>query len=165
MANKVGKSAKTKKIREPAYYVAKNPRGAKKRYDVCDIEELWEEYKHKCDTNVVTETKYDPMTHETINVEILRPISYTIKGFCAYLYITYSAWQASYANDIFYEDIVDKIKLECEADVRAKFETRQIPTGLAALWMSKYGYAAKNEQEISGGGVPVVIKGEEDLSD
>ena len=37
---------------------------------------------------------------------------------------------------------------ECEIDARRKFETGMIPSQLAGLWMSNYGYSTKTNAEI-----------------
>ena len=50
-----------------------------------------------------------------------------------------------------YSDIVTRIREECEADARRKFELQVIPSQLAGLWMSKYGYTTKVENNLSGG--------------
>ena len=38
---------------------------------------------------------------------------------------------------------------ECEVDARMKFETGQIPTQLAGLWMSNYGYTTKTDNNTN----------------
>ena len=47
--------------------------------------------------------------------------------------------------------VVTRIREECEADARRKFELQVIPSQLAGLWMSKYGYTTKVENNLSGG--------------
>jgi hypothetical protein len=51
---------------------------------------------------------------------------------------------------------------ECEVDAREKFELGIVPTALAALWMSKYGYSVKSESRVEGA-MPVVLV--DDLAD
>ena len=46
--------------------------------------------------------------------------------------------------------IVTRMKEECEVDAREKFELQVIPSQLAGLWMSKYGYTTKTDANISG---------------
>ena len=48
-----------------------------------------------------------------------------------------------------YRDIVTRMRGESEADVRQKFETGTIPTQLSALWMSKFGYATKQQTDVN----------------
>lgn len=42
------------------------------------------------------------------------------------------------------------MKEECEVDARKKFELSIIPSQLAGLWMSKYGYTTKTDTNVSG---------------
>ena len=53
---------------------------------------------------------------------------------------------------------------ECEVDARKKFELQIIPSQLAGLWMSNYGYSMKNDSNIIGS-IPVVISGDDKLED
>jgi len=53
---------------------------------------------------------------------------------------------------------------ECEVDARIKFEVGALPSQLAGLWMSKYGYSTKTDSSVTGA-VPVVISGGEELED
>lgn len=62
-----------------------------------------------------------------------------------------SKFYETYANRKRYGDIVTRIREECEADARKKFELQIIPSQLAGLWMSKYGYTTKVENNLSGG--------------
>ena len=39
---------------------------------------------------------------------------------------------------------------ECEVDARRKFELQIVPSQLAGLWMSKYGYTTKQDTQVSG---------------
>ena len=55
-------------------------------------------------------------------------------------------------------DIVTRMREECETDAREKFEVGAIPTQLAGLWMSKYGYTTKQEAGVE-------VKPSEKLSD
>ena len=129
-----------------------------------EMEKLWDEYKQWCDTQTITKTEFSSRLGEFITAQIPASITYTIIGFCGYIDLTLSAFYDTYKNDPDYSEIVSRMERDCEIDVRRKFEVGAIPTNLAALWMSKHGYSTKNEQEIKGN-VPVVIAGEDDLSE
>jgi hypothetical protein len=45
-----------------------------------------------------------------------------------------------YNGDVVYGDTITRIREECEVDARQKFELGIIPSKLAGLWMSNYGY-------------------------
>ena len=60
--------------------------------------------------------------------------------------------------------MVTRMKEECEVDARSKFELGIIPTQLAGLWMSHYGYTTKIDSNIEVP-MPVIISGGEDLED
>lgn len=128
------------------------------------MEKLWEEYKEICDNKTVKRTEFSQKLGEFVTSEIPSPVSYTVLGFCCYLDMGRSRFYDTYKEDDSYRDIVSRIERECEIDVREKFENKTIPSQLSALWMSKYGYSVKNEQEIKGN-IPVVISGEDDLSE
>ena len=72
-------------------------------------------------------------------------MTYTIEGFCVFAGISRQAFYKDYADNRRYVDIVTRMREECEIDARMKFETGVIPTQLAGLWMSKYGYTTKQE--------------------
>jgi hypothetical protein len=42
------------------------------------------------------------------------------------------------------------MKEECEVDARKKFELGAVPSQLAGLWLSKYGYTTKNDMNLDG---------------
>lgn len=115
---------------------------------------MWEEYKAHCDSYTIkqvvnsTYTNPDGTTTGKSVKEILSPISYTKVGFLAYIGLTRQSFHATYEQDPAYTDIVARIRLECEVDVRAKFETGQINSRLAPLWMSKYGYGTKADASV-----------------
>ena len=46
---------------------------------------------------------------------------------------------------------------ECEVDARTKFEIGAIPSQLAGLWMSNYGYTTKTEAKANVTGTQTVI--------
>ena len=126
--------------------------------------ELWEEFKEDCDNQTVVRTEFSQKLGEFVTDTIPAPISYTVLGFCLFTGINRSQFYETYKNDPEYADIVSRIEFDCEQDVRRKFENKTLPSQLSALWMSKFGYSVKNEQEIKGN-IPVVISGEDDVSE
>lgn len=128
------------------------------------MEELWEEFKDYCDNKTVVRTEFSQKRGEFVSQTVPAPVSYTILGFCNYIGLSRSKFYETYKQDKEFGDIVTCIESECEQDVRDKFENKTIPSQLSALWMSKYGYSVKNEQEIKGN-IPVVISGEDDVSE
>lgn len=131
-----------------------------------ELETKWEEYKRWCDNQEVLTHEFSSKNSEFVTSTLTRCITYTIEGFCAWLHLTRSAFYATYGEDEKYQDIVTRMREECEIDARRKFELRLVPDKLAPLWMSKYGYNTKSENNIDGqiGGLimmPPVIDGEE----
>ena len=141
--------------------------GRHKTFTVEELWEKWQEFKEKCDNNTinnkvntinkVTEGKKTTTVKQDHKQSVRSPISYTIEGFCVFLGITRQAFYETYCKentenlseeDKEYLDIVELIKEESEVDTRAKFETGQINSRLAPLWMSKYGYSQKCESKV-----------------
>lgn len=118
--------------------------------------EAWEEFKKTCDENTTIKTQFSSSASDFITKVVPSPITYTIEGFCVHLGINRTVFYDTYDADPRFSDIVKKIRLECEIDMRKKFETGTIPTALAALWASKYGYSTKTEQNIQGS-IPVIV--------
>lgn len=118
------------------------------------LAKLWEEYKADCDSYTkleVVESTYitDEGTTTTKSVKkILSPHTYTKSDFCDFIGVSRQAFAATYEKDPAFFDIVEKIHIECETDVRIKFETGQINSRLAPLWMSKYGYGTKTDASV-----------------
>ena len=138
--------------------------GRPKRYTPEEVAEVWEKYKVKCDNHTVKRTEFSQKLGKFVTEVVDSPVTYTKIGLCCELGIDKSCWYEGYETDPMFADIVHIISTECEQDVRQKFEDRAIPTNLAPLWMSKFGYTVKNEQEIKGN-IPVVISGEDGLSE
>ena len=111
------------------------------------LEEAWEEFKDYCDNQIVLTHEFSQKNSEFVSAELKRKITYTIEGFCVYIGLARSAFYQIYGEDEKYSDIVTRMKDECEIDARCKFETGQIPSQLAGLWMSKYGYTTKTESK------------------
>lgn len=116
-----------------------------------EMEQLWEEYKQVCDDQEVLTHEFSSKNSEFVSAKLKRSITYTIEGFCVHLKIPRSIFYDTYASMKKYSDIVTRIREECEADARRKFELQMIPSQLAGLWMSKYGYTTKVENNLSGG--------------
>lgn len=115
-----------------------------------ELAETWEAYKADCDNQMVLTHDFSSKNSEFVSKELRRSITYTIEGFCAFAKIPRSAFYDTYEKKKGYSDIVTRMREECEVDARKKFELQMIPSQLAGLWMSKYGYATKQDTNISG---------------
>lgn len=113
------------------------------------MEQLWEKYKEYCDNYQVTQTEFSGKESRFVEGTVKKPITYTIEGFCVYIGLARSKFYETYADSEEYRDIVTRMRDESEADVRNKFETGTIPTQLSALWMSKFGYATKQQTDVN----------------
>ena len=113
------------------------------------MEQLWEMYKDYCDNYQVTQTEFSGKESRFVEGTVKKPITYTIEGFCVYICLARSKFYETYAESEEYRDIVTRMRGESEADVRQKFETGTIPTQLSALWMSKFGYATKQQTDVN----------------
>jgi len=127
---------------------------------VKELEQLWVKYKADCNNR-------DVLTHEFsqkrgfVSKKLKRAITYTIEGFCVFAKIPRSTFYEAYADKenpdcAPYLDIVACMREECEIDARTKFETGQIPTQLAALWMGHHGYSTIANNRVDGA-VPITI--------
>ena len=116
-----------------------------------EMEQLWEEYKQVCDNQSVLTHEFSSKNSEFVSKELKRSVTYTIEGLCVYLGMARQRFYETYTEKKRYSDIVTRIREECEADARRKFELQVIPSQLAGLWMSKYGYTTKVENNLSGG--------------
>lgn len=110
-----------------------------------ELEEKWENYKEYCDNKTVLSHEFSNKSGEFVSAELRHPVTYTIEGFCVYAGILRQVYYDSYAHNKKFYDIVTRIKEECEVDAREKFELGVIPSQLAGLWMSKYGYTTKQD--------------------
>lgn len=109
------------------------------------LEEMWKEYKVDCDNQEVLTHDFSSKNSEFVSAKLKRSVTYTIEGFCVFVGISRSKFYETYGQDERYRDTVTRIREECEVDARKKFELEIIPTQLAGLWMSNYGYGAKQE--------------------
>lgn len=113
------------------------------------LEEAWEEYKSFCDNQIVLTHEFSQKNSEFVSAELRKRITYTIEGFCVYIGISRQAFYSYYAKNEKYIDMVTRMREECETDARSKFETGTIPSQLAGLWMSRYGYTTKTDANIA----------------
>ncbi len=113
------------------------------------LQELWEEYKDECDNKMVLTHDFSSKNSEFVSKELKRSVTYTIEGFCVFAGISRQAFYKNYAGDDKYVDMVTRMREECEVDARKKFEIQAIPSQLAGLWMSRYGYSIKQDTDIS----------------
>ena len=109
--------------------------------------EAWEQYKAVCDSKTVTRTEFSQRTSSFVTAVIPSPVTYTIKGFCIYIGMTEQNFFATYTKNKKFELVIARMKEECEADARQKFENGTINSRLAGLWMSHYGYSTKSESK------------------
>lgn len=109
------------------------------------LEKAWREYKEYCDNRMVLTHSFSSKNSEFVSKELKRSITYTIEGFCAFVGMTRSTFYETYAENEEFSDIVTRMREECEVDARSKFELGIIPTQLAGLWMSHYGYTTKSD--------------------
>ena len=121
------------------------------------LEEAWAEYKLYCDHQSVLTHEFSAKNSEFVSKSLQKSITYTIEGFCAYIGLSRSKFYETYAEDERYGDTVTRMREECEVDARTKFETGQIPTQLAGLWMSNYGYTTKTEAKANVTGTQQVV--------
>lgn len=121
------------------------------------LEEAWAEYKDYCDKQHVLAHEFSAKNSEFVTAVLRRSITYTIEGFCVYIGLARSKFYETYAEDERFRDTVTRMREECEVDARTKFETGQIPTQLAGLWMSNYGYTTKTDTKASVTGTQTVI--------
>lgn len=114
------------------------------------LEEAWQEYKLRCDNLAVLTHEFSAKNSEFVSKHLKRKITYTIEGFCVFIGLARSKFYETYAEDERYRDMVTRMREECEVDARTKFETGEIPSQLAGLWMSHYGYTTKadNSTEV-----------------
>lgn len=112
------------------------------------LEKAWEEFKEYCDSKKVVTTAFSPKTGSFVTQEVLHPITYTIKGFCAFAGLTEQAFYDLYNKEDKLEPVIARMKQDCEIDAREKFENGTLDSRLAGLWMSNYGYATKTDTEL-----------------
>ena len=122
-----------------------------------DLTDAWEAYKVYCDNKRVTRTDFNGKTGEYHEKEIRKVNSYTIVGFCAFSKINRDAFYRNYVDKPQYKDIATLIREACEVDAYEKYELGLIDSRLAPLFMSRYGYKANVDANLTAGPVPVVL--------
>ena len=116
----------------------------------------WEAYKKRCDSMPVLTHEFSAKNSDFVSKKLKRAVTYTIEGFCVYIDLPRQDFYATYANNPQFCDAVTRVREECEVDAREKFELSIIPSRLAGLWMSNYGYTTKTDNKVAAN-VPVVI--------
>ncbi|MDR1329830.1 MAG: DNA-packaging protein [Oscillospiraceae bacterium] len=143
--------------------MAKAPRRPRRFETPEELSEAWEAYKRKCDNQKVLTHHFVAKNSDYLSKKLRQAITYTIEGFCVDCHLPRQDFYQTYAVKEGFSDIAALMREECEVDARSKFELGITPPSLAPLWMSKYGYATKSDNNIVGGGVPVVIR--DDMKD
>lgn len=128
------------------------------------LAEAWGAYKTYCDNQMVLTHDFSSKNSEFVSKELKRSITYTIEGFCVFAGISRAAFYERYADNERFADTVTRMREECEVDAWKKFELQVIPSQLAGLWMSNYGYTTKTDASVSGA-VPVIISGDDEIRD
>ena len=128
------------------------------------LEEAWERYKADCNNRMVLTHDFSSKNSEFVSANLKRSVTYTIEGFCVFIGLSRTSFYEIYGKDERYSNTVTRMREECEIDAREKFELGIIPSQLAGLWMSNYGYSTKTDSTVTGA-VPVVIDGGDELED
>lgn len=113
------------------------------------LEDAWEEYKNYCDKRMVLTHDFSSKNSEFVSKKLQKSVTYTIEGFCVYAGISRAAFYERYANHEKFADTVTRMREECEIDAREKFELGIVPSQLAGLWMSNYGYSTRAESDVN----------------
>lgn len=111
--------------------------------------DAWEEYKEECNNKEVLTHDFSSKNSEFVSKMLRRSVTYTIEGFCVFAGISRAAFYERYANNEKFADTVTLMREECEIDAREKFELGVVPTQLAGLWMSNYGYSTKTDTDVN----------------
>lgn len=121
----------------------------KKFKSVKALLEAWEEYKVECDNKEVLTHDFSSKNSEFVSATLKKSVTYTIEGFCVFAGISRAAFYERYANNEEFADTVTLMREECEIDAREKFELGVVPSQLAGLWMSNYGYSTKTDTDVN----------------
>lgn len=122
------------------------------------------EYCDECRNHTITKTVIDRDTGLPQEIQVKKPRSRNITGWCLWAGISKTAYYNHYVGTKYFGAVCDAILADCEQSARGLFEDGEISPSLAGLWMGAYGYSTRQEQDIKGG-VPVVIAGEDKLED
>lgn len=109
----------------------------------------WNQYKEQCDNKEVLTHDFSSKNSEFVSKKLKRSVTYTIEGFCVFASISRAAFYERYANNEAFADTVTLMREECEIDAREKFELGVVPSQLAGLWMSNYGYSTKTDTDVN----------------
>ncbi len=134
---------------------------------VKQLQEAWEAYKSECNTQYVLTHDFSAKNSEFVSKKLEKSISYTVEGFCVFAGISRQSFYEHYSKNDKYVDTVTRMREECEVDARKKFELQIIPSQLAGLWMSNYGYnlPGKNEESASAReGQVMIVDDTDDIS-
>lgn len=166
----IGGSGTAKKKKTTSLYVAPEKVGRPRRFGSPEeIYGAWLIYCQDCDDHVKTVRKHveggEDGEGEDNVYTVSAPLTHTIDGFCLWSGLTRSAFDATYRSDPDFADVIELMEMDTEIDARSKFETGELNPKLAPLWMGRHkGYSTKTETEVTGA-MPVVISGEDDLTD
>jgi len=111
-----------------------------------ELEKLWADYKNACDNKQVRAHEFSQKLGKFVSEPLTKSVSYTLEGFCIFIGISRNAFYESYTKAEPWLGAVTRIREECEVDAREKFELGVIPSQLAGLWMSNYGYGTLNAE-------------------
>ncbi len=111
------------------------------------LEDAWEGFKNECDNQIVTVNEFSQKYAQFVTAQLKRRIAYSIEGFCVFAHLTRSAFYDTYENAPEFSDIVTRMREECEVDTSLKLQTGEIPSQLAGLLLSRYGYSTKTENK------------------
>lgn len=114
-----------------------------------ELKKEWDKYKKKCNNKKVLVHDFSSKNSEFVTAKLKKSVTYTIEGFCVFAGISRAAFYEHYANDDEFADTVTLMREECEIDAREKFELGVVPTQLAGLWMSNYGYSTKTDTDVN----------------
>ena len=123
-----------------------------------DLQAAWEAYEKYCNNRSVLTHEFSAESSEFVSKKLKRSVTYTIEGFCLFAGISRQSFYEHYAKDPLFVDMVTRAREACEVGAREKFELGIIPTRLAGLWMSHYGYTTKSNNRVAAS-VPVVVQG------
>ena len=66
----------------------------------------WEEFKYDCDNKTAICNEFSSSKGAFVSVELKKPITYTIEGFCVYIGVSRQSFYDYYANNSRFADIV-----------------------------------------------------------
>lgn len=118
----------------------------RKLKSVEEIERLWEAYTAYCDNHTVNLSVFWHKQGAFVGAEVIKPIPYTLKGFCLFAKIPRATFYEAYSKNVLYLDTITRAREQCQLDARIKFEMGLIPHRLANLWLGvNYGYLRKSK--------------------